>query len=99
MIRHVVLLEFVPGTPGEHVSAVATALRELPSRMSVLRSYRVGEDLGLSTGNAHLAVLAEFDDVGGYEQYRDDSLHRRIIEELILPHLESRSAVQFDDPD
>jgi hypothetical protein len=97
MFRHVVLLEFDEGTTDEHVAAVAAQLRELPDRIPALRSYRVGRDLGLAPGNAHLAVLAEFDDIDGYLSYRDDPAHRRIIDEMILPHLRTRSAAQFDD--
>ncbi len=97
MFRHVVLLEFDEATSEEHVGAVAAQLRELPERIPALRSYLVGPDLGLAPGNAHLAVLAEFDDIDGYLSYRDDPGHRRIIDEMILPHLRSRSAAQFDD--
>lgn len=97
MIRHVVLLDFLPGTPLEHVEGIATALRALPERIPPLRSYEVGIDLGLVAGNAKLAVLAAFDDLDGYQLYRDDPVHRRIIDDQILPHLASRSAAQFDD--
>lgn len=97
MFRHVVLLEFDEATTTEHVGAVAEQLRELPGRIPALRSYRVGRDLGLASDNAHLAVIAEFDDIDGYLSYRDDPAHRRIIDEMILPHLRSRSAAQFDD--
>lgn len=96
MIRHVVLLEFATGTPKEHLEAVAAALAELPRRVGALRRYEIGRDLGLAETNAHIAVIAEFDDVEGYVRYRDDELHRRIIDEQILPYLERRSAVQFD---
>lgn len=97
MIRHVVLLEFLPGTPKEHVDGIAAGLRDLPNRLPGLRSYEVGSDMGLAAGNAHLAVLAAFDDVDAYLEYRDDPVHRRIIAEQILPRLASRSASQFDD--
>jgi hypothetical protein len=97
MFRHVVLLRFDSDTPMEHVDRVADRLRELPGSIPALRSYVVGRDVGLAADNAHLAVIAEFDDVDGYLTYRDDPAHRRIIDEMIVPHLASRSAAQFDD--
>ncbi len=97
MIRHVVLLEFLPGTSREHIEGIAESLRELPARLPRLCGYEIGIDMGLASGNAGLAVLAAFDDVDGYLEYRDDPVHRRIIDEQILPHLASRSAAQFDD--
>lgn len=96
MIRHVVLLQFRASTPDEHLDLVAERLRDLPSLIPTLRAYTVGRDLRLADGNAHLAVSGDFDDVEGYIAYRDDPAHRAVIEELILPHLESRAAVQHE---
>lgn len=97
MFRHVVLLEFDVTTPDDHIQSVAARLRELPAHLPALKGYQVGRDMGLAPGNAHLAVIAEFDDIDGYIDYRDDPAHRRIIEEMILPHLRQRSAAQFHD--
>lgn len=97
MFRHVVLLEFDEATSDEHIDQIATQLRELPAMLPALRSYVVGRDLGLAPGNAHLGVVASFDDIDGYLEYRDDPTHRRIIDEMIVPHLRHRSAAQFHD--
>ncbi len=97
MFRHVVLMEFDPTAPAGHLDAVTARLRELPEQLPSLRSYVIGQDLGLAAGNAHLAVIAEFDDIDGYIEYRDHPSHRRIVDEMIAPHLHRRSATQFDD--
>ena len=97
MFRHVVLLEFDDTVTEDHIEQVTAQLRELPAALPALRSYLVGRDLGLAPGNAHLAVIAVFDDIDGYITYRDDPTHRRIIDEMIVPHLRSRSATQFHD--
>jgi hypothetical protein len=96
MFRHVVLLRFDERAPEGHAASVAEELRSLPRTVPTLRSYLVGEDLGLGDDNADLAVIAEFDDRAGWELYRDHPEHRRIIEERITPHLRSRSATQFE---
>ena len=95
MLRHVVLLTWVPGTPPETVEAVVTALRALPARIPEIRAYSVGRDAGVAEGNAHLAVVADFDDVEGWRVYRDDPEHQRVIAELIRPNLADRTAAQF----
>ena len=97
MFRHVVLLRFVDDAPAGHAAAVAAELAELPEVVPSLRGYVVGRDLGLGSDNADLAVLATFDDRAGWEAYRDDPEHRRIIDELITPHLASRAASQFEE--
>jgi hypothetical protein len=94
MVRHVVLLTFIDGTPAEEVEAIAAALRELPAQIPELRSYVVGVDLDLAADNADLVVVADVDDVDGYVAYRDHPEHRRIITERIAPILASRTAAQ-----
>lgn len=93
-LRHIVTLSFRDGTSTEEVEAIVDALRQLPGKVPELRSYVVGADLGLSDGNAHVAVVADFDDVAGWEAYRDHPAHRAVITQQIVPVLTARSAVQ-----
>ena len=94
MVRHVVLLTFVDGTPAEEVESIAASLRELPDHIPELRAYVVGTDLGLADDNADLVVVADTDDVDGYLAYRDHPLHQQVIAERIRPILASRTAAQ-----
>lgn len=93
MLRHVVLLRF---TSPEAVAPVVEALRALPPKVPSIRSYRVDTDLGLAPDNAHVVVTAEFDDAAGHAEYRDHSEHVKVIDELIKPHLDWRSAIQHE---
>jgi hypothetical protein len=95
-LRHIVTLTFRDDTTAEQVHEIAGALRALPSQIPELRSYVVGADVGISEGNAHLAVVADFDDVDGWEAYRDHPAHRAIITQQIVPLLTSRTAVQHE---
>jgi hypothetical protein len=93
VIRHVSVLAFADGAD---VDAIADALATLPTRIPALRAYSFGRDLGLADGNGSFVVVADFDDVAGYESYRDDRDHQRILAELIRPVLASRTAVQYE---
>lgn len=93
-LRHIVTLTFRDDTPAEQVESIADALRELPDQIPELRSCVVGVDAGLSKGNASIAVVADFDDVAGWEAYRDHPAHQAVITQRITPVLTSRSAVQ-----
>jgi hypothetical protein len=55
----------------------------------------VNADLGLADGNAQMIIMAEFDDVAGYELYRDHPAHQKVIQEQILAELSSRAAAQY----
>jgi hypothetical protein len=96
MFRHVSLLTFTDETTAKDVRAITEALQGLPARIPALRDYRIGTDAGLADGNAHFAVVADFDDVAGYVSYRDDPEHQRILAEMVRPHLASRSAAQYE---
>ena len=97
MFRHVVLLTIDPSAPTAPATIVA-ALRDLPGAIPEIRDYEVGTDLGLAETNATIAVVAGFDDRAGFEAYRDHPAHLAVIEELILPVLVDRTAVQFALP-
>lgn len=92
MIRHVSLLTFHDGAD---LAPFEAALATLPEILPI-RNYQVGRDLGISQGNASYAVVADFDSVADYEQYRDDPEHQRILRELAKPMLVARTVVQYE---
>jgi hypothetical protein len=92
--RHVVLLTLADDAPPERAGEIVAALRGLPAVIPELHGYEVGLDAGLSEGNATIAVVADTQDRGGWETYRDHPEHRRVITELIAPVLAGRVAVQ-----
>lgn len=97
MLRHVVTLRFSEdaGDVDRIADDVVEALRHLPSAIPAIRSYTVERDLGLADDNAHVVVIADFDDEAGHAAYSRHPEHRAVIDSLIAPALESRSAVQF----
>ena len=98
MLRHVVCLTFRDGTDPAEVAALRDALAELPGRIPDIRAYAFGTDVGLATGNADFAVVADFDDEAGWRAYMEHPDHVRVREELVAPIVAERSAVQFEVP-
>ena len=92
MIRHVSLLTFEDGAD---YAPFAAAIKALPGRLPI-RNYQIGPDVGINQGNATFAVVADFDTVDDYLQYRDDPEHQRILKELAVPILVSRTVVQYE---
>lgn len=101
MLVHVVNLRFRADVPNGQADRVVDLLRRLPGMVPSIRRYEVGRDLGLANDNADLVVIGHFDDADGYREYSNHPAHRKIIEEDILPHLETRIATQYEpsDPD
>lgn len=96
MFRHVVCLTLRDDTPSEAVDEIVDALRALPPKIETIRSYSVGRDAGLAEGNAHVAIVADFDDAAGWRQYQEHPDHQRVIHELVAPYKSARSGAQFE---
>jgi hypothetical protein len=96
MIRHIALLTFADTATDAQIQAVEDGLSALPARLPQLQAYVIGRDLGLGEGNATFAVTADFATVDDYVVYRDDSEHRRVITECIVPILAGRTASQYE---
>ena len=79
-------------------AGIAEALRVLTSGLAGVRSYRCGHDIGLTPSAYDFAVVGTFDDRAAFVGYRDHPEHQRILAEMILPNVESRTVVQLEDP-
>jgi hypothetical protein len=95
MIRHVVLLAWIPEATDAQKLRVAAELNALPPLMKGLRSFRSGPDAGIVDGNFDYAIVADFDDADSYLAYRHHPAHRAVITETIDPILSERVAVQY----
>ena len=91
MIRHHVLITLnddpaSPGTKADIADRIVAELTAYAPTCPTIRDYKVGRDIGLAEGTADVAVVAEFDDVDGYQFYAADEGHVKIIQELIRPN-------------
>jgi Stress responsive A/B Barrel Domain len=95
MIRHVVLIAWIPEATDAQKQRVDVELNALPALMKGIRSYRSGPDAGLVEGNFDYAIVADFDDAESYLGYRNHPAHRAVITETIDPIVRQRVAVQY----
>jgi len=95
MMRHVVLLRLSESATESDRQAIVDGLESLPAIIPEIRSYSVGFDAGISSGNFDLAIIGEFDDEAGYKAYATQADHVAVIETYIKPFLTERSAVQY----
>jgi len=92
-VRHIALLTLADDCD---VDALLEALAGLPAAIPELRRYAVGRDLGISEGNATVAVVADVDDEAAIAAYRDHPAHRAVLDQRIKPWLVSRAAIQHE---
>lgn len=95
-LRHVINVTFRDDATEDQIEAAVAALRALPDQIPEVESYVVGRDKGISPGNSHLAIVADFADVAGYETYRDHPAHQAVIVDHFAPIVSGRTAVQHD---
>jgi hypothetical protein len=97
MFRHVVLFTWTQDATEAQQHAMAGELRKLPGAVDSIRAYHLGPDAGVNPGNFDFAVVADFDDAGGYRTYRDHPAHRAVVEQYVNPIVSRRAAVQYED--
>lgn len=96
MIRHVVTFTWQPTAGAERVAAAIGALRNLRHEVGGMSFLAVGEDAGLSDGNASAVLIADFPDAAAFYRYAQDPVHLSVIAEFIRPILHARAAVQYE---
>jgi hypothetical protein len=96
MIRHVVVFTWSDSADAETRARSVAALRRLPEDVGGMTAMTVAEDAGLTPGNAHAVLIADFPDAEAYSRYAQDPVHQAVIAEHIRPHLAARSAVQIE---
>src|SRR5947209_2470474 len=95
MLRHVVLFTWSPDADEQRRKTILDALRRLRHDVPFMTSLLVEEDAGLSDGNAHAVLMADFADAEAYYRYAQDPIHLAVLAEHVRPWLASRSAVQY----
>lgn len=94
---HIVMFKWQGGKADFDAAGLADALRNLVARFDGVQSYRCGPDVGLSPNAHDFGIVGTFDSREDFMTYRDHPDHKKIIEEMILPSVESRVVVQLED--
>lgn len=102
-MKHIVMFDFNDQTTAEDIAKVKESLLNLPQQISSIRSYELGQDLLLPSGQSHpagrnrlLAWSCTFSDVPSFESYQAHPAHQEFLA-LLKPLLRpgSRAAIQY----
>jgi hypothetical protein len=95
MIRHVVVLTWSDEADEARAEDErGGAARPAGGRRGMTPSWSP-DDAGLTEGNAHNVLIAEFPDVEAFRRYQQDPVHLAILAEHVRPWLAQRSSVQY----
>lgn len=95
-LTHVALFTWKAGTSEQELDDMQAGLATLPGLIPEIRRFRFGPDGGLGEGNAQFAIVADFDVVDAYRAYASHPAHLDVIERLVRPLTERRTAVQLE---
>lgn len=95
MLRHVVLIDFVPGLAEEQVTGISARVRELPGRVPGVLSASCGRDAGLTKGGGDFAIIVDLVAADGYPDYVADPAHQELAAAL-APCVRGRTVVDFE---
>jgi hypothetical protein len=90
-----VTFTFEAGTSGDAMAKRAAALDDLAARSGAVGD-RHSRDLQTRERNADYAATLVFENQQACSAYLTSPEHLRIVADLLTPHLQNRSAVQFD---
>lgn len=94
--RHVVLFRWAEGTTTGQQEELKARLADLPGQIPEVKSYSIGSNAGVNPGGFDFAVVADFADREGYLAYRDNPVHRKVVDEVINPIVRERAAIQYE---
>jgi hypothetical protein len=95
-VRHCSLFSFKTGTADAVIDEIVHRFRALAREVPAIRRAAIGRNIGFHEENYDIAANIEFDTIDGYREYCVDQTHLAFVDEWLLPHLESRVAVQFE---
>jgi hypothetical protein len=95
MIRHVVVFTWSEDADEARRTTTLEALRRLEQDVGGMTALTVADDAGLTDGNAHTVLIADFPDGAAFRRYAQDPVHQAVLAEHVRPWLAGRSAVQY----
>ncbi len=99
MLTHIVTIRLRDEATHKQVESLVRGLRKLPDRIPEIRSYTVGEDMGLIVGNCDLVIVAEFASSDDLRAYMAHPAHVKLVRELLEPVSAERHRIQFPSPE
>ena len=97
MFNHVGHLTLTSDTSDDQVEAILAGLLGLPGQVDGLAEAQVVRDARLTDGNATLRFHMRFESEDAWRAYGQHPAHLAVVKELIVPALESKAFVQYDD--
>ncbi|MEM8621550.1 MAG: Dabb family protein [Actinomycetota bacterium] len=81
----------------DDIAATTAAINGLPGEIEAIRSFDHGADLGVSDQQYDYSLVATFDSLDDFAEYRAHPTHVALVEDYIDPFVADRTSVQFGE--
>jgi len=98
MILHIVLFKWKDGVSEAQIRALDAAMAKLPAAIPQVKSLHWGSDVRFRDGNADWGLAALFEDQAGWQAYQVHPEHQAVVQNMVVPLLASRTAIQMPAP-
>ena len=104
-VKHIVMVSLKEESTDEERALVKAGFLGLPEQISAIKTYELGQDLKLESGQNHpagknrvLSWTLTFDSADDYETYNSHPAHQAFLKDILKPVLlpGSRAAIQYD---
>ncbi len=98
MIRHIVLWKLkddADATREERIAAIRGAIEPLAQSVPSVRSLQVVENSAYHEANYEVALISEFDDVAGLDEYQQHPEHVAAAA-IVRSQVQGRASIDFE---
>jgi len=104
-VKHIVMVSLKEDSSDEDMARVKAGFLNLPQQISTIKTYELGQDLKLESGQTHpagknrvLSWTLTFDSAEDYETYNSHPKHQEFLKDTLKPAMlpGSRAAIQYD---
>lgn len=99
MIRHVVVIRFIPDADQHRIEDFAQAVAKLPDEITEVVDFSCGPDVGKAQGgqfegNWDFVVQATFRSMADYRVYADHPAHHRLKDRYLAGLMQDRAGIK-----
>jgi Stress responsive A/B Barrel Domain len=101
MIKHVVVLRFLPDADQRAIDRYTRALAQLPEQIPGILDFQYGADIGKAQGpqfahNWDFTVSATFESLADYAVYSNHPAHLALVADYLGGLMQDRAGVQYE---
>jgi hypothetical protein len=104
-VKHIVMVSLKKEATDTALELVRAGFLALPSEIPAIKTFELGQDLNLESGQTHpagknrvLSWTLTFDTPEDYETYNSHPSHQAFLKDILKPNMlpGSRAAIQYD---